>query len=64
MASASDGTDVPVLLTALFLTSKEQDTVPSTMEGENQRNVRTSCEVAAAHAERIQIRKLRPDAFP
>ena len=31
---------------------------------ENQRNVHTNRKVATTHAEYIQIRKLRPDAFP
>ena len=37
---------------------------PTTMDEKNQRNVHTKREVATARAEYIQIRKLRPDAFP
>ena len=41
----------------------------STMEdfddgGENQRHTHTNRKIAATHAEYIQIRKFRPDAFP
>ena len=32
--------------------------------GDNQRNVETNREVACTHAEYVQVRKLRPDAFP
>ena len=75
MARASDGTDVLVspLLASSSNMGSPNVSLPdlegtgyraSTMEGENQRNVRTNCEVASTHAERIQIRKLRPNAFP
>ena len=74
MARATDGTDVPVspLLVSSSNVGSPHGSLPdlegtgyraSTME-ENQRNVRTSCEVAATHTERIQVRKLRPNAFP
>ena len=46
-----------VLLTFLSLSPRQHD-------GENQRNVRTCCEVAVTHTERVQVRKLRPNAFP
>ena len=75
MARASDGTDVPVSLLPASSSKigSPNGSLPdlegtgyrvSTMVEKNQRNVRTICEVATTHAERIHIRKLRPDAFP
>ena len=75
MARASDGMDVPVspLLASSSNMVSPNGSLPdfggtgyraSTMEEKNQRNVRSKCEVATTHAEHIQIRKLRPNAFP
>ena len=52
-----------VLLTALFLTSKEQDTVLVRWRRKSTKRS-YSCEVAATQTERIHGRKLRPNAFP
>ena len=70
MARASDGADVPV--SPLPASSSNMGSPNGSLPdlegigygGENQRNVRTSCEVAATHTERIHVRTLRPDAFP
>ena len=63
-ARASDGTDVPVspLPASSSNLGSPHGSLPD-IEG-NQRNVRTSCKIASTHTERIQVRKLRPDAFP
>ena len=74
MTRTSDGTDVPVSPVPASSSNmgSPNGSVPDldgtgfracTME-ENQRNIHTSRKIAAAHAEYIQIRKLRPDAFP
>ena len=49
-----------VLLTFLLLTLREQSAAPSRWMT-NQRNLHTT---TAFLAKRVQIRKLRPDAFP
>ena len=75
MARTSDRTDVPdsPLPASSSNMGSPNGSLPdlegtgyraSTIEEKNQRNIRTNCEVAATHAEHIQIRKLRPDAFP